>query len=249
MYILENLKKSGNFFIETTSTLLAIYIDYIYCFLFQQVAIASTHSDPVSIVKEKIIQDLASTKFTGKAMVVVQSRGENLASSLQLLPLNEITLFWEYCVKLMSQENRENVPRELNFTLLQRPMECIRCGTIHVRNNCPAHGTQCANCKGYNHFTDKCKVRYVYNCSKCGCDHVQSRCMAFGKLCMKCGKTNHFSWLCLIPIVKDCSRCGTDHAMTTCPAQGHVCSRCNKPNHFKEKCVSNLTDENAQKQR
>ncbi|XP_026830439.1 uncharacterized protein LOC105280614 isoform X2 [Ooceraea biroi] len=200
-------------------------------------AIASNHSDPVSIVKEKIIQDIRNCNFTGKTMLFLQSRGENLVSYLQLLDLHKITLFWKHCEELTAQTN---APKEVTINAQLGDARCIRCGTCHDRNNCPAHGMQCTNCKGYNHFTRNCKVKYVRNCTKCGLDHVQSRCLAFGERCTKCGKTNHFSWLCQVPVVKDCSRCGGDHAVSACPAQGRMCSRCNKPNHLKEKCVSKL---------
>ncbi|XP_039310965.1 uncharacterized protein LOC105200665 isoform X7 [Solenopsis invicta] len=129
------------------------------------VAIASNHSDPVSIVKEKIIEDIKNYNFTDKAKVLVRSKGEDLVSYLQSLDLNKITLFWKQCEKLMSPKNHEEVQRQSTSTS-QPEIECIRCGTCHSRNRCPAHGLRCDNCKGYNHFTDYCKLvlgsHYVY---------------------------------------------------------------------------------------
>ncbi|XP_024870375.1 uncharacterized protein LOC112453704 isoform X1 [Temnothorax curvispinosus] len=202
------------------------------------VAIASNHGDPVSIVKEKIIEDIKNYNFTGKAMLLVQSKGENLVRYLQSMDLHQITLFWKQCEQLTLQKNSENVQRQPLFNSQFDEMKCSRCGTCHSRNRCLAHGERCNNCKGYNHFTDNCKVKYVSNCTKCGTHHVQSRCLAFGELCTNCGKVNHFSWLCQVPVVKNCHRCGKDHAISMCPAQGRVCSRCNKPNHFEEKCLT-----------
>lgn len=206
------------------------------------VAIASNHGDPVNIVKEKIIHDIKNYNFTGKAMLYIQSKGENLISYLQLSDLHTITLFWKQCETLMLKKNCENVPnqdsQEFSLNPQSAEMKCIRCGTCHSRNDCPAHGVRCNNCKGYNHFTDYCKVKYVSNCTKCGTHHIQSRCLAFGEICTNCGKPNHFSWLCQVPVVKNCVRCGKDHAVSMCPAQGQICVLCNKPNHLKEKCLS-----------
>lgn len=171
-------------------------------------------------------------------MLLIQSKGEDLISYLQSLDLHQITLFWKQCEKLMLQSNCEDVQKQLFFNLQCVEMKCIRCGTCHSRNRCPAHGVQCNNCKGYNHFSENCKVKYVSDCAKCGTHHVQSRCPAFGKLCINCGKMNHFSLLCQTPIIKNCFRCGGDHAISMCPAQGQICSQCKKPNHFKEKCLS-----------
>lgn len=161
-------------------------------------------------------------------MLFIQSKGTNFELFLKSLNLDKINTFWKQCEQLESQVNNE--------------VECIRCGTKHSRNRCPAHGMQCNNCKGFNHFIDYCKTTYVSDCTKCGMSHVQSRCPAFGKLCMNCGRKNHFTSLCQVPIVKDCSRCGKDHAVSTCPAQGQMCSRCNKPNHLVDKCVTKLNE-------
>ncbi|XP_028045578.1 uncharacterized protein LOC105829518 [Monomorium pharaonis] len=200
------------------------------------VALASNHSNPMNVVKEKIIEDIKNYNFMEKAMLFVRFKGD-LISYLQSLDLHKITQFWQQCEKLMSSKNHEDIQRQFPCNS-QSEIECVRCGTHHSRNRCPAHGLQCDNCKGYNHFTDKCKVKFVSDCTKCGTHHVQSRCLAFGELCTNCGKMNHFSWLCQVPVVKNCPRCGRDHAISMCPAQGHVCSKCKKPNHFKEKCLS-----------
>ncbi|KYQ56896.1 hypothetical protein ALC60_04100 [Trachymyrmex zeteki] len=209
---------------------------YIDCLMFT--ALASNHHDPMSIVKEKIIKDIKNYNFTGQAMIFIQSKGEGLVSYLQSLDLDKITLFWKQCEKLMSQGNHEDTQTQISSDLKLIEIDCARCGTCHSRNRCPAYGLQCDNCKGFNHFKDKCKGKYVSNCTKCGVSHVQSRCHAFGQTCVKCGKANHFSWLCKVPVVKNCLRCGKDHAISMCPAQGHTCSRCNKPNHFEKKCLS-----------
>ncbi|XP_018371619.1 PREDICTED: uncharacterized protein LOC108766689 isoform X2 [Trachymyrmex cornetzi] len=208
---------------------------YIDCLMLA--AVTSKHNDPTNIVKEKIIKDIKNYNFTGKAMIFIQSKGE-LVSYLQSLDLDNIILFWKQCEKLMSQRNHEDTQTQLSSDLNPAEMECIRCGTCHSRHRCPAHGVQCDNCKGYNHFMNKCKGKYVSNCSKCGMSHVQSRCRAFGQTCVKCGKLNHFSWLCKVPVVRNCFRCGKNHAISMCPAQGYICSRCNKPNHFEQKCLS-----------
>lgn len=195
----------------------------------------------MNIVKEKIIHDIKNHNFTGKAMLFIQSKGKNLTSYLQLLDLHKVTLFWKHCEALMLQKDYENISKQDSQDFSLNPsveMKCIRCGTYHSRNHCPAHGMRCNNCNGYNHFTDYCKVKYVSDCTKCGTHHIQSCCLAFGEICTNCGKTNHFSWLCQVPVVKNCIRCGKDHAISMCPAQGQVCTRCNKPNHLKEKCLS-----------
>lgn len=174
-------------------------------------------------------------------MFFIQSKGANLTSYLQSLNLHQVTLFWKQCEKLTLQKNWEHTQNQIS--LQSAETECARCGGHHSRNSCPAHGKQCDNCKGYNHFKENCRVKYVSDCTKCGTSHVQSRCLAYGESCINCGKSNHFSWLCQVPIVKDCSRCGSDHAISMCPAQGKICARCNKPNHLKEKCLSKVSDE------
>ncbi|XP_011699935.1 PREDICTED: uncharacterized protein LOC105457141 isoform X1 [Wasmannia auropunctata] len=227
IYFIFGLRKKQN------SESIDKYIDSLMLF-----AIASNHSDPVIIVKEKIIEDIKNCNFTGKAMFLIQSKGKDLVSYLKSLDLHKIVLFWKQCEEFTSQRNLEDIGGQSSSNSESIEMECSRCGTCHSRNRCPAHGIQCSNCKGYNHFTDNCKIKYVSNCTKCGTNHVQSRCLAFGELCTNCGKPNHFSWLCQVPIVKDCLRCGKDHAISMCPAQGRICSRCKKPNHLKEKCLS-----------
>ncbi|RLU15252.1 hypothetical protein DMN91_012246 [Ooceraea biroi] len=78
--------------------------------------------------------------------------------SLMLLDLHKITLFWKHCEELTAQTN---APKEVTINAQLGDARCIRCGTCHDRNNCPAHGMQCTNCKGYNHFTRNCKVNDV----------------------------------------------------------------------------------------
>ncbi|KAL0120549.1 hypothetical protein PUN28_008334 [Cardiocondyla obscurior] len=191
-------------------------------------AIGSNHSDPVNIVKHKVVEDIKNCAFAKKA-IPSTSQVTDVMSYLHSLDFCQIKLFWERC---------ENEQKQFLFSTQSAEMVCVRCGTFHGRNRCPAHGVQCNNCKGHNHFTANCKVKYISNCIKCGTHHVQSRCPAFGKQCEKCGKLNHYSRLCQIPIVKNCTRCGMDHAISMCPAQGCVCSKCKKPNHFKEKCLT-----------
>lgn len=165
-------------------------------------------------------------------MLYIQSVGPNFEIYLKSLDLYKITLFWKQCEELTLQTHFDT-----------EYICCIRCGTRHSRNRCPAHGQQCTNCKGYNHLTNYCKTKYVSDCTKCGTSHVQSRCLAFGEVCKNCGKINHFTWMCQIPIVKDCTRCGKDHAVSACPAQGQVCSRCDKPNHLMSKCTTKLDEQ------
>jgi len=37
-------------------------------------------------------------------------------------------------------------------------IKCDRCGYSHARNSCPAFGKQCAACKKFNHFAQKCNA-------------------------------------------------------------------------------------------
>lgn len=195
--------------------------------------------DPTYIVKEKLIQDISTQRFTGKAALLIESKGKNLISYLQSLDLNHIILFWKQCEDLMTQKVEETSQQNFSFA---KSAECTRCGTEHNRNRCPAWGVRCNNCKQLNHFTDNCKVKYVDNCTRCGMSHIQSRCPAYGELCTKCGKRNHFSLKCRIPFVTNCTRCGMNHAASMCPAQGRTCRHCNKPNHLEEQCASKFNN-------
>ncbi|XP_076632203.1 uncharacterized protein LOC143347153 [Colletes latitarsis] len=194
-----------------------------------EIAKLSNHSDVQSIVKEKIISD-----------IIEQKSDEDFQKFLQSLNLSEIISEWMSIQNFTIQTNNKN-NHEQNVIVKKRLMnnliECIRCGTQHMRNQCPAHGKQCNKCKKFNHLTEKCKsMTYIKHCLKCGTGHKPIECPAFGYVCTKCGKNNHYSWKCQVPMVKNCSRCGTDHVMSLCPAQGKVCPRCEKPNHLENKC-------------
>lgn len=206
--------------------------------LLQLAAVACNYADSASIIKEKIIQDISTQHFTGKAALIIKHKGENLIPYLQSLDLNNIIMFWKQCEDLMAQRDDREVPKQNSATSII--IECNRCGTRHNRSRCPAWGKQCSKCKQFNHLTEYCKIKYVDDCTKCGTSHIQSRCPAFGELCTKCGKNNHFSWKCQIPFVNNCSRCGKDHIASACPAQGQICRQCNKPNHLKEQCASKI---------
>lgn len=205
-------------------------------------AVARNYADPMSIVKEKIIQDIGTQRFTGKAGLLMEHKRENFIPFLQSLDLNDIILFWKQCEDLMAQGNNEEMPKQNSTHATSTIIECNRCGTKHTRNRCPAWGVQCGKCKQFNHLMEYCKIKYVDDCTRCGTSHIQSRCPAFGELCTKCGKSNHFSWKCQIPFINNCSRCGNDHVASACPAQGQICRRCDKPNHLEEQCASKLDD-------
>ncbi|XP_053976467.1 uncharacterized protein LOC128875129 [Hylaeus volcanicus] len=197
-----------------------------------EIAKASNHSDAQDIVKQKIINDIMRLKSD-----------KDFETFLQSLNLSEIISECISLQKFTNQKDKKTNP-EQTFTkkrLINNSLSvCVRCGLQHTRNKCPAHGSQCNNCKKFNHFTEKCKtnVKFVDNCSKCGTGHKQIECPAFGYACTKCGKNNHYSWKCQAPMVRNCSRCGTDHIISLCPAQGKECSRCKKPNHLETKCIS-----------
>lgn len=198
--------------------------------------------DSAYIVKEKIIQDISTQRFTGKAALLIESKGENLIPYLQSLDLNDIILFWKQCETLMAQKIEKTSNQNFSFARFA-VIECTRCGTEHNPNQCPAWGIQCNNCKQFNHFTENCKVKYIDNCTRCGMSHIQSRCPAYGELCTKCGKRNHFSLKCRVPFVTNCTRCGMNHAISMCPAQGQTCRHCNKPNHLEEQCASKFDNQ------
>ncbi|KAM0732068.1 hypothetical protein ACS0PU_001610 [Formica fusca] len=205
-------------------------------------AVARNYADPASIMKEKIIQDISTRCYTGKAALFIEHKGKNFIPFLQSLDLNNIILFWKQCEDLMAQGNDERMLKQNSAHVTSTIIECNRCGTKHNPNRCPAWGVQCSRCKQFNHLMEYCKIKYVNDCTKCGTSHIQSRCPAFGELCTNCGKSNHFSWKCRIPFINNCLRCGNDHVAFACPAQGQICRRCNKPNHLEELCVSKLDD-------
>jgi len=204
----------------------------------QFIAIAQNYVDPIKIMKEKVIQDISTRRFTGKAALLIESKGEKFIPYLQSLDFHHIILFWKQCEDLMAQKIEETSKQDSFYA--KSAIECARCGTEHNRNQCPAWGAQCNKCKQFNHFTDNCKVKYINDCTRCGMDHIQSRCPAYGELCTNCGKRNHFSLKCRIPFVKNCLRCGMNHVASMCPAQGKICQHCNKPNHLEEQCVTKL---------
>ncbi|XP_018344297.1 PREDICTED: uncharacterized protein LOC108749819 [Trachymyrmex septentrionalis] len=208
-------------------------------------AIAQDYIDPMRIVKEKIIQDMSTQRFTGKAALLIESKGEKLISYLQSLDLYHIALFWKQCEHLMAQKidetpkqnstyansaTAESVPIEQNQN--QSTIWGHRC-KLFFPKLCCAH---CNKCKQFNHYTDNYKDKYIYDCTKCGMSHIQSHCPAYGELCIKCGKRNHFSMMCRVPFKINCSKCGMNHAISRCPAQGRICRHCNQLNHLEEKC-------------
>lgn len=176
----------------------------------------------MDVVKDKIIQDISTRHFTGKAALLIESKGENLIPYLQSLHLGDIILFWKQCEDLM--QKIDETPKHDSSYSTSAVIECTRCGTEHYPNRCPAWGARCNKCKQFNHFTDYCRVKFVDDCTKCGLSHIQSRCPAFGELCTKCGKRNHFSLKCQIRFVNNCWRCGTNHVASSavCPAQNRT---------------------------
>ncbi|XP_011642253.1 uncharacterized protein LOC105430405 [Pogonomyrmex barbatus] len=203
----------------------------------KSIAVERDHHKPEVIVKEKVIQDISTQHFTGKAAVTIKNHGEHWIPFLKKQNLAVIVDVWKQ-VESMTQEN-DKAPKQVS-SCTKSIIECVRCGTEHDRKRCPAWGVQCDKCKQFNHFTVNCKIKYVNDCTKCGTNHIQSRCPAFGELCTNCGKMNHFIWKCQIPFVNNCPRCGKSHAVTACPAQGQICRYCNKPNHLEERCTSRL---------
>ncbi|EGI69488.1 hypothetical protein G5I_01778 [Acromyrmex echinatior] len=214
-------------------------------------AIARNYIDPTRIVKDKIIQDMSSQQFTGKAALLIESKGEKLIPYLQSLNLYHITLFWKQCEDLMTQKIDE-IPKQ-NF---QQNSTYAKSATTEStsmeqnQNQCTTiWGHQCQlcfpklccvhcskHCKQFNYYTDNYKDKYIYDCTKCGMSHIRSRCPAYGELCIKCNKKNHFSKMCRVPVVINCSKCGMNHAISKCPAYGQICRHCNKLNHLEEKC-------------
>ncbi|XP_012526993.1 uncharacterized protein LOC105831424 isoform X2 [Monomorium pharaonis] len=72
--------------------------------------------EPVEIVKEKIIQDISYVyHFTGKAALLIQSKGENLIPYLQSLDLQDVVLFWKQCENLMAQKLEEVTPKQDSY--------------------------------------------------------------------------------------------------------------------------------------
>ncbi|KYM81339.1 hypothetical protein ALC53_08107 [Atta colombica] len=233
LYCLYGDKKRGNKDID----------EYIHELKF--FAIARNYIDPIRIVKEKIIQDMSIQRFTGKAALLIESKGENLIPYLQSLDLYHIALFWKQCEHLMTQKidetPKQNSTSAKSATTESIPIEqnqnqCItiwghRCQLCFPKLCCVHCNT---HYKQFNYYTDNYK--YIYDCTKCGMNHIRSRCSAYGELCIKCGKKNHFSKMCRVPVIINCSKCGMNHAKSKCPAYGHICRHCNKLNHLEEKC-------------
>ncbi|KAG7190737.1 hypothetical protein KM043_006810 [Ampulex compressa] len=183
------------------------------------IAISSKHAQVQNIVKEKIILDMVKEKFQDETQVSLNPTSKKLAMDLRALTLNDVILSWKFNeLSLLQNKGCTSKSAEVGSEM----NNCVRCGTNHPWNKCPAHGTQCSSCKMFNHFTEKCTTLYVKDCSKCGSSHIQSRCIAFGHVCSKCGKRNHFASKCKIPMVENCVRCGTNHAVSSCPAQGCI---------------------------
>ncbi|KYM94153.1 hypothetical protein ALC62_15235 [Cyphomyrmex costatus] len=210
-------------------------------------AVAQDYIDPIMIVKEKIIQEMSTQRFTGKAALLIESKGEKLISYLQSMDLYHITLFWKQCEDLMAQKINET-PKQNSTYVKFATTESTHSGIKQNQNQYTAWRyrsqlclpklccTYCNKYKQFNHYTDNYEDKYIYDCTKCGMSHIQSHCPAYGELCMKCGKMNHFSMKCRVPFVTDCSKCGMNHAKLMCPAQGRICRHCNKLNHLEVKC-------------
>ncbi|XP_039308673.1 uncharacterized protein LOC105195994 isoform X2 [Solenopsis invicta] len=185
------------------------------------IAITRKYIDPAEIVKEKIIQDIIYVqRFTGKAALLIQSKGENLIPYLQSLELNDIVLFWKQCDNLMARKI-EKTPNQNSYVKPHISIEYTRYGKEYNQSKCPAWGPLfrlCSRCKHkrFNHFTNNSKVKYIDNCNNCGMGHIQSRCPAYGESCTKCGKKNHFSLKCETSFVNNCTRCGINHATSMC---------------------------------
>lgn len=202
--------------------------------------------DPIRIVKEKIIQDISTQRFTGKAALLIESKGEKLIPYLQSLDLYHIILFWKQCEDLMAQKIDET-PKQNPTYVESATTESTQYSTEQNQNQYTTEGHQCQLCfpklccthcnkyKWFNHYTNN-KDKYIYDCTKCGMSHIQSCCPAYGELCIKCGKRNHFSMMCRTPFITNCSKCGMNHVVSRCPAHGRICRHCNKPNHLEEKC-------------
>lgn len=79
----------------------------------QLTAIARNYADPMSIVKEKIIEDISIQCFTGKAALLIKQKGTDFTPFLQSLDLNNIILFWKQCEDLMAQKCNEQIPKGL----------------------------------------------------------------------------------------------------------------------------------------
>ncbi|XP_011871595.1 PREDICTED: uncharacterized protein LOC105564090 [Vollenhovia emeryi] len=200
----------------------------------KSIAIAMNCVDPTLVVKEKIIQDICAQLFTGIVTFLQEYKGK-LIPHLRSLELDDIILF---CKQSEMAQNMEEPPRQDFHYAKSTALECIRCGTVHKRNQCPAWGVQCNRCKQFNHFTENCKFMYIDNCTKCGTSHVLTHCPAYGELCTKYGKRYHFASKCQIPFMNNCWRCGASYVATMCPAQGRTCRYCNKLNHLEERCAS-----------
>ncbi|TGZ53542.1 Uncharacterized protein DBV15_03508 [Temnothorax longispinosus] len=114
------------------------------------IAVTWNHDDPAAIVKEKIIQDISAQRFTGKAALLIESKGENFIPYLQSLGLNEIILFWKQCEDLMAQKIEETPKRDSPYAE-PTGVEYTRSSMEHKRNRCPAwrnclHLLFCAQC-------------------------------------------------------------------------------------------------------
>ncbi|KMQ96241.1 hypothetical protein RF55_3491 [Lasius niger] len=90
-------------------------------------AVECNYADPASIMKEKIIQDISTQSFTGKAALFIEHKGDNLIPYLQSLDLNNIILFWKQCEDLMAQENDKEMPKQNSAYVTSIIIECNRC--------------------------------------------------------------------------------------------------------------------------
>ncbi|XP_018344300.1 PREDICTED: uncharacterized protein LOC108749821 [Trachymyrmex septentrionalis] len=213
-------------------------------------SLAQNYIDPVGIMKEKIIQDMSTQQFTGKAALLIESKGEKLIPYLQSLNFYYIAMFWKQCEDLMINEEKiDKIPKNSVYAksattefipIEQNQNQCTtiwghRCQLCFPKLCC-VHCSK--HYKQFNYYTDNYKDKYIYDCTKCGMSHIRSRCPAYGELCIKCNKKNHFSKMCRAPVIINCSKCGMNHVISKCPAYGQICRHCNKLNHLEEKCRS-----------
>ncbi|XP_018378160.1 PREDICTED: uncharacterized protein LOC108770901 [Trachymyrmex cornetzi] len=145
LYCLYGDKKRGNEDIDK-------YIHELTSF-----AIAQNYIDPTRIVKDKIIQDMITQRFTGKAALLIESKGEKLIPYLQSLNLYHIALFWKQCEDLMTQKI-DKTPKQ-NFTYAK---SATTKSTPIEQDQNQSYGQICRRCNKLNHLEEKCRsAKYV----------------------------------------------------------------------------------------
>ena len=98
------------------------------------------------------------------------------AAHLQMEKLSnksEIASHVDFVKHGQPQRDRNIQPqRERNIPRNQRTLlDCTKCGTRHVKTNCPAYGKTCFNCNLKNHFSKVCKT----NTNSTPFDHSNSQ--------------------------------------------------------------------------